>query len=154
MLITKDTPKLAKKNKVPGFKWQKGDYANIQEFRFHLPYSFLLLCKLWGVTPNDVLDDFMDNLSCGSWKRQGRDKAKEHLKNYALEMGYGHQHYTREDIQQMFLELDSIGLLWPEHAKMKVIEMHTKWRNKYYNWWFKKWFKKYQRKPSLENHKI
>ena len=137
----------------PHLKWQKDDFARLQEFRFHLPYGFLLLCKLWNTTPNDLLTDFMDNISCGSWKREEREEAKKNLKNYILEMGYGQQHYPKQDIEKMFEELETIGSLWPENAKMKMIKTHSRWRNKYYNWWFKKWYKKYHRKPTA-NHNV
>jgi hypothetical protein len=142
MRIAKDTPKLPKKAPQPILKWQVDDYAKCQEFRFHLPYSFLLLCKLWNKTPDDLLCDFMDSVSCSSWKREGRDEAKKHLQDYILEMKYGQQQYTKENIEKMFAELDSIGSLWPENAKMEIIEMHARWRDEYYNFWFKKWRKK------------
>lgn len=51
------------------------------------------------VTPEDVIRDFTDNLSCGSWKREGRDKAKEYLINYFITHGYGQHHYSEEDIR-------------------------------------------------------
>jgi len=57
----------------PDMDWQVKKYARTQEFRFTLPYQFLLLCKLIEVPPGQLLLDFMDNLSCGSWKREGRD---------------------------------------------------------------------------------
>lgn len=135
------------KKTKPILNWQVGNYAKTQDLHFHIPYSFLLLCKLWNTTPEEILSDFMDNLSCGSWKREGRDKAKEQLINYAIEMNYGQVHYTKEDITQMFTELNAIGLLWPQNAKLKIIETHARWRDNYYNYWFKKWYKKYHRKP-------
>ena len=150
MRITKDTPPIRKTKQKIGLKWQIEDYAQVQELRFHFPYSFLLICKLWNTTPDEMLTDFMDNLSCGSWKRENRDAAKTNLKNYAIEMNYGRQHYTKDDLQQMFTELDAIGMLWPENAKPKIQTLHVKWRKKYYNWWFKKWFKKYHRKPNAQ----
>lgn len=142
MKQTKSKPK-----QKPILPWQVADFARKQDFHYHLPYSFLLLCKLWNTTPDTILTDFMDNLSCGSWKREGRDAAKEHLINYIHQMNYGKQHYTEKDIQQMFTELDAIGLLWPENAKNKMINKHSRWCNNYYNWWFKKWYKKYHRTP-------
>lgn len=146
MRITKNTPQLPKKLDKPELKWQVEDYTRTQEFRFHLPYGFLLLCKLWGITPDDILNDFIDNLSCGSAKREGRDDAKMFLQRYITQMNYGQRNYSQEDIEQMFTELDAIGMLWPENAKMKFMEMHARWRDEYYNWWFKKWNKKYHRK--------
>lgn len=123
-------------------KWQTGDYERNAEFKFFLPYQFLLLCKLMEVTPDQMLSDFMDNLSCGSWRREGRDKAKELLVQYFIEHGYGQDHYTLDDIRTIFKEMDAIGLLFPVNGKSKFIEFHAKWRDKYYNFWFKKWYKK------------
>jgi hypothetical protein len=145
MRITKQTPKLPKKTPEPRLKWQVEDFARHQEFRFHLPYPFLLLCKLWNKTPDDLLNDFMHNISAGSSHIQGTPQAKAFLHQFAIEMGYGQPQYTKEDIAKMFTELENIGSLWPDDAKMKIIEMHAKWRDEYYNWWFKKWHKK--RKP-------
>lgn len=152
MRITKETQPIKKSKQRRELKWQIEEYALFQEFRFHLPYSFLLLCKLWNTTPDDMLTDFMDNLACGSWKRENRDEAKRNLKNYILEMAYGQQYYFKQDIEKMFEELETIGSLWPQNAKMKMIKTHSEWRNKYYNWWFKKWYKKYQRKPTTNGY--
>jgi hypothetical protein len=146
MLITKDTPQLPKKLPPPELEWQTGDYAKLQEFRFHIPYGFLLCCKLWNTTPNEVISDFMDNLSCGSWKREGRAKAKADVLSYIIEMGYGKAYFTDAERLQQFTELDAIGMLWPENAGEKIMKLHVKWRKKYYNWWFKKWFQKNNRK--------
>jgi hypothetical protein len=93
--------------------WQINEYARVQEFRFTLPHQFLLLCKLINIPPRQLILDFMDNLSCGSWKREGRDKAKEKLIEYFLEHGYGQDYYTPEDLRTLFREMDSVGLLFP-----------------------------------------
>lgn len=144
-VIKYKAPKHATKRK-PRMKWQTGAYEQHADFRFTLPYQFLLLCRLTDITPDQVLTDFMDNLSCGSWKREGRDRAKEKLIDYFVEHGYGQQHYTVEDIRTMFRELEAIGLLWPEGAKMKLIDLHSEWRDKYHIYWFKKWRQKPKRK--------
>ena len=146
MRITTDTRPLPKKLPKPGATWMVDDYARIQEFRFPLPMGFLALCKLWDTTPNELIADFIDNLSGGSWKREGRDQAKILLLHYAIEMNYGQHWYTRQDRVQMFAELDAIGMLWPNGAKEKMINLHTKWRDKYYFWWYKKWYSKLRRK--------
>jgi hypothetical protein len=130
----------------PRMKWQRGHYASVQDIRLHIPYSLILLCKLWGTTPRDVLIDFMDNLSHGGWKRANKDAARQHLRDYVSAMNYGIQYYSIADVQQMFRELDAIGLLWPDGAKMEMIERHAQWRDGYYEWWFKKWMGKYRRK--------
>lgn len=134
----------------PELKWQTGAYERHAEYKFILPYQFLLLCRLMDITPGDLLNDFMDNLSCGSWKRQGRDEAKEHLINYFIAHGYGQQHYTEEDIREIFKEMDALGLLFPTNGKGKMVDLYAKWRNKHHNYWFKKWFRKPRRKLSKE----
>lgn len=146
MLITKDTPKLKKLPK-PDQPWQTGHYARVQEFRFVIPHSFLLLCKLFDVTPDDLLSDFMDNYSCGSWKREGRDDAKAYLLSYIIEMKYGEKYFTEKERLQQFTELDAIGMLWPGSENKKLYRLHLRWRDKYYKSWFKKWFRKNNRKP-------
>lgn len=120
---------------------QPDPFAPTQIIPLNLPPAFLLLCKLWGVEPRLVLINFMHNLGCGSWVQQGRDGAQAHLKNYALEMGYGSNCYTKEEIKQMFAELDAIGRLFPDTADTKMLNLHLRWRKAYYNHWYKKWKK-------------
>jgi hypothetical protein len=132
----------------PKPKWQTGDYDRRAELNFTLPYPFLLLCRLMDVTPKQVIRDFADNLSCGSWKREGRDKAKEHLINYFIAHGYGQHHYPEEDIREIFKEMDALGLLFPANGKEKMIDVYSKWREKHYPHWFKQWFRKPRRKLS------
>lgn len=126
--------------------WQTGVYSKTQQLRFHIPYGFLLLCKLWNTTPDDVLTDFMDCLA-GSIRQENKNpEAIVHIQQFALSMTYGQHHYTKEDIQTMFAELNAIALLWPQNAETKFMEMHARWRQQYYNWWFEKWYGKYKRK--------
>ncbi len=127
----------------PELKWQTGDYERHAEFKFVLPYPFLLLCRLVDKTPEDIIRDFADNLSCGSWKREGKGLAKEHLINYFVEYGYGQHHYSSEDIRQMFKEMDALGSLFPTNGNMKLIDLYVNWRNKYFTYFFKKWFRKH-----------
>jgi len=145
----KKTVKPVSKNKPPKkdkpkIKWQTGEYERCAIFRFTLPQQFLLLCKLTDTTPRQMLADFMDNLDCGAWKREGRDTAKAKLVDYFIEHGYGQQHYTAADIRTIFKEMDAIGMVWPN--KMKLIDLSAKWRKKYQAYWFKKWFRKPVRK--------
>lgn len=136
---------MKKKTSKPVMDWQVDEYARTQEFRFVLPYQFLLLCKLINIPPEQLLRDFMDNLSCGSWKREGRDKAKEKLIEYFLEHGYGQNYYTSEDLRTLFREMDAVGLLFPSNDS-DMIDTYAKWREKHYRYWFKKWLGKYRRK--------
>lgn len=141
----KKTNRTRRKRK-PDLKWQTGDYARHAEYKFFLPYQFLLLCKLVEITPRDFLCDFMDNLSCASWKRKGRDTAKEHLINYFIAHGYGQNHYTEEELRQMFKEMDAIGMLFPYDGGMKMLDSYSGWRDKQHRYWFKQWWRKPRRK--------
>lgn len=145
MLITPDTAKRPKKSTKPAIKWQTGHYAACQEYRFHIPYGVLMLCKIWDCTPNDLIGDFLDNLNSGSWERKGRETAKQQLYNYMIEMQYGQQHYSTEEIRTQFMELDALGQQWPEKGKDKIRKQYCEWRKHYIRWWFKKWFKKNNR---------
>lgn len=136
---------VSKKPLNPAMEWQTGDYRRTTELRFTLPYQFLLLCKLMDITPHEILLDFMDNLSCGSWKREGRDKAKIKLVEYFLEHGYGREYYSSDEIELIFRELDAIGMLYPKNANQELINEHTRWRENYHTWWFEKWFNKNKR---------
>ena len=138
--------KTVSKKLKPDRKWQTGEYERFAKFKLSLPYQFLLLCKLMGITPRQVIIDFLDSLDCGSWKREGRDQAKEKLIDYFIELGYGKDYYIPEDIRGIFKEMDSIGRLFPNNGKMKLVDLHAKWRDKYHNYWFKKWFRKIRRK--------
>ena len=134
------------KQPKPTMKWQVGEYKRYMEFETHIPYQFLLLCRIVDVTPEQLLIDFMDNLSCSSWKREGRDEVKNKLLEYFLLHGYGQKYYTTEDIKGMFKEMDAVGMLFPNNNS-KMIDIYAKWREKHHKYFFKKWFYKNQRKP-------
>ncbi|HEV7331894.1 MAG TPA: hypothetical protein VGN63_12715 [Flavisolibacter sp.] len=127
-------------------KWQTGDYERRARFSFILPEPFLMLCRLCDVTPEEMLTDFIDNLSHRSWKREGREGAKAHLVAYFLAHGYGQHHYTEEELRRMFQELDAVGLLFPQNAKAILFDRYIAWRDKHYPFWFKQWFRKARRK--------
>lgn len=143
--MKKTRPKKIRKPK-PELKWQTGAYDRYAEFRFILPYQFLLLCRLMDVTPEQVIRDFTDNLACGSWKREGRDEAKVHLISYFLAHGYGQHHYTEADIRRIFKEMDALGLLFPHNGDSELIDRYARWRDKHHTHWFKQWYYKTKRK--------
>lgn len=130
----------------PELKWQTGDFTRYPTFHFILPYPFLLLCRLTATTPEQILYDFMENLSCSAWKREGRDEAKQHLINYFITHGYGSEFYTEEELKQIFKEMDAVGLLFPQHAGTKLLDKYSAWRNKHQNHWFRNWYHKPRRR--------
>lgn len=118
------------------------DYASRAGFTLSFPTQFLLLCRLTDTTPEQMIRDFIDNICCGSWKREGREEAKAHLVNYFIAHGYGQHYYSAHDIQHMFKELDAIGALFPANGKQKLVSLYAQWRNQHHRYFFKKWFKK------------
>lgn len=130
----------------PVFKWQTGDYARHATYELFLPEQFLILCRLMDIPPRDMIIDFMDNLACDSWNREGRDAAKEHLINYFIAHGYGQQHYTETDIREIFREMNAMGMLFPSYGNMKMIDLYSKWSRKQHRCWFKHWYRKPRRK--------
>lgn len=139
---------LSTKQTRPTLNWQTGAYDRMLQLQTHLPYQFLLLCRLMNTTPEQILLDFMDNLACGSWKREGRDEAKTYLIDYFIAHGYGRQQYTEADIRQMFKEMDAMGMLFPTNGGPNLINRYAKWRKGHYTYWFKKWFRKPRSKKS------
>lgn len=121
-------------------------YAHHQEFKFFLPVQFLLICRLLQVEPRKVLYQFMCNLAHESYANGTEQKIA--AKDYFMSCGYGLELYTDGEMEQMFDELDTIASLWPKDAPMKLIDLHSKWRNKYYKFWYKKWFWKFRPKAA------
>ena len=137
---TKEKPK-------PDLKLQVGEYARHATFNYILPYEFLLLCRLLDKTPDQMIYDFMVNAGGINLQSEGNLVSKEHLRNYLLAQGYGQYHYTESDIREMFKELDATGLLFPWNGGRKMIDLYSKWRNKYQRFWFKQWYHKVRRNP-------
>lgn len=120
----------------------------MQELQFHFPVQFLLLCKLVQVPPKTILHHFMQDLGRESWQRHPDERMRGPTADYFLLRGYGQDHYTETDLRQMLTELNGIGSLWPEGGSMKLIEQHSRWRDRYHRYWFKKWFYKVRRKQA------
>jgi hypothetical protein len=129
------------------YSWDNGEYARDQTLRLILPWQFLFMCKLTDVTPDTVIDRFMNDLGQESWKRRENDAVRQTLVDYFVLCGYGQKWYTEPEIRQMFRELDAIGSLWPENGGIKLIHRHARWKERYQAFWFKKWYRKLRRKP-------
>jgi hypothetical protein len=138
--------KSRKRKKSFRLPWQHGKYNRRLNLNILLPYQLLLLCKLWDTAPEDLITDFLDNLSHSSWKREGRDFAKQKLVEYALLSGYGKEFYTEDEILQIFKELDAIGILFPASAGDAVLTKYVAFRDAYQDHWFGKWYYKKRRK--------
>lgn len=135
----------------PRLKWQTGAYRRDADFRFLLPYQFLLLCKLAETPPETILNDFMANLACGSPGTRGSAAAQQALTEYFVQCGYGQARYSIADIRQIFREMDAMGMLFPKDASDKMLALHSRWRGKYQRYWFRKWRNKPCHQKKTEN---
>jgi hypothetical protein len=120
-------------------KWQTGEFEQTQTITFDLPQQFLMLCKLANVSPQQLLSDFIDNLSNGSWKREGREKARHLLADYFIEHGYGKDHYSPDELREMFAELDAMAFLFPKNGNVSQLDVYSVWRTSHQQYWFEKW---------------
>lgn len=129
------------KNRIrkPVMKWQTGDYQQKQTFTFELPLQFLMICKLAEVTPQQLLSDFIDNLSNGTWQREGRQKARQLLTDYFIEHGYGKHIFNAQEFHAMFSELDAMALLFPKNGDPDQLDAYAEWRTSHQQYWFDKW---------------
>ena len=85
------------------------------------------------VTPDTVIDRFMNDLGQESWKRRENDAVRQALIDYFVLCGYGQKWYTEAEIRQMFKELDAVGSLWPGRRD-KLIHHHARVEEKYQNY--------------------
>jgi hypothetical protein len=132
----------------PFMPWMFGDFAETQTIVHHFPTPFLLLCKLCGVTPAQVVRDIADNLSCSAWRRQGRGAAKEYLFNYFIAHGYGANYFNEEELRTIFGDMDAVGRLFP-FQDPALAELYGQWRDLQYASWFNRWYTKNDRKMTL-----
>ena len=126
----------------PVIKRQTGDFQQTQSLKLDLPLQLLMLCKVINVTPQQLITDFIDNLSFGTWKREGRERARELLKDYFLEHGYGQEVFSQDELRSIFQELDAISLLFPKDAEPEVLSAYSSWRQAYQGYWLEKWLHK------------
>ena len=129
------------KNRIhkPVMKWQTGELQQKQTFTFELPVQFLMICKIADVTPQQLLSDFIDNLSTGTWQREGRQKARQLLGEYFIEHGYGRDAYTPDELRAMFTELDAMAMLFPKNGDPEQLDAYSAWRTSHQQYWFDKW---------------
>ena len=135
-----------KKNKTrirkPVMKWQTGEYQRTQTLKFELPLQFLMICKLVNISPQEIIADFMDNLAFGSWKREGREKARQLIAEYFTAHGYGGETYSEEQLKDLFSELDAMALLFPKDGDAQLIDTYSNWRECHRQYLFDKWYNK------------
>lgn len=139
------SPKKKAKPK-PRLPWQVGEYSSHQTGKFWIPPQLLLICKLLGIPPMELIYDFLNNAALASWKREGNEAARQKAIEYLLACRYGREHYSETEIAQLLKEADARGMLWPKSPDMKLLDASSKQRSLYDAHWFNQGFWKYNRK--------
>lgn len=120
--------------------WKSTENKHLELF---VPANYLMLCSLFDIEPEKLLNDFMSTLGGESFGLG--DKEKKKAKVYFMHCKYGRDLYSKKDILAIFKEVHAISTLWPEEDNYKILDLHTEWRNKYHKYWYKKWFHKARR---------
>lgn len=121
-----------------------------EDMRILIPANFLMLCKLFDLDTRAVLLDFLENVSVANCSKS--DAQRKTAKEYFLSCGYGQDYYTKEDIEQMFIELDAMRLVWPQFPPREVdtelLDLSSEFRDKIQRHWYNKWVNKIRRKQN------
>ncbi len=93
------------------------------------------LCQILGTTPEQVLQDFADNLSLDYRYTSGSDERRMAVE-YFMRAGYGMHLFNFEEVENIFDELNTIRYSFYSYGNPKTKE-YLKERDKQYNQLFK-----------------
>lgn len=96
-----------------------------------------LLCELLETTPEQVLQDFADNLSLDHHHTHGSDERRMAVE-YFMRVGYGMHLFSFEEVEGMFDELDTIRYSFYNYGNEKE-QQFIRERNKQYKKLFAAW---------------
>jgi len=108
-----------------------------QTIELEIPQQLTLLCELLEITPQQILQGFVNDLSYEVHGSNGSDERRM-AGEYFLRVGYGMDGYEWEQVEQMLLELDNLRKEWPGNSAEKEKEYQQTCR-KYLDNWFKEW---------------
>ncbi|RFM27931.1 hypothetical protein [Deminuibacter soli] len=111
-----------------------------KDLSLRLPPDFSMVCTLLDVSPEQVLIEFMDNVSRRIPSKG--DAERDAALNYMLHCQYGNHLFNPADYTALFKELDAIRSLWPQPKLQTAafIDDFVKWRSILHRNWFNKWY--------------
>lgn len=115
------------------------EFSRIQQLELVLPYSFLLLCELIGLSPKTLIVDFIDHLAQGTWKNENSLQARQNLLAYFISMNYASTLLTVAQTEKMLHELGIFSHIDLTGANETLLTIHEQWREHYLQHWFFKW---------------
>ncbi len=108
-----------------------------QTMELQIPRQLALLCDLLEITPQQVLQGFINDLSQEVHASNGSDE-RNMAAAYFLRVGYGTHCYEWEQISQMFEELDLLRWQWPGNDPEKEKQYRQQCRT-YLKRWHQQW---------------
>jgi len=109
-----------------------------------IPRQLTLLCDLLEITPQEVLQGFINDLSQEVHASNGSDERKM-AAAYFLRVGYGTGSYEWEQVSQMLEGLDILRGQWPGNDPEAEKNYRRQCRT-YLKQWYRQW--KAQQNPS------
>jgi len=96
-----------------------------------------MLCKILDTTPQQVLQDFADNLSLDYRYTSGSDERRMAVE-YFMRCGYGMHLLDADEVEQMFDELNAIRFNFYNYGNGMNKE-YIQYRDTHYKEFFAKW---------------
>jgi hypothetical protein len=141
------------KNKFSQYEEINEDYSTKTiQAKLSVPSNFRMLCALFETTAEQILTDFMWKLS--AMPGVGTAEERRAAIQYILSAGLGQKIYSKEEIIQIFTELEAKQTLWPPIndpvMTQQQRDLHYHWGHMYIEYWFEKWYRKHRR-AGVEN---
>ena len=112
-----------------------------QTITLEIPKQLELICQLLEVTPQAVLQNFIDDVSL-EVNSSGSDERRMAVE-YFMRVGYGMHRYEFDQVEQMFDGLNWLRCQWPGNDEEKE-KQYLQERKQFLKQWFKEWKAKMQ----------
>lgn len=120
--------------------------TKVREVKLDIPSNFRMLCAIFDVKVERILNDFMWMLSY-SYHRSATTKQRKAAQKFFIACAYGEPKYTQEQIRQMFDELYCERKIYDTIDDMDHDDKRLFWKNNhmYMQYWYSRWFNKIDR---------
>ena len=108
-----------------------------QSIELQIPGQLAMLCELLEITPQQLLQGFINDLSLEVHYSNGSDERRM-AGEYFMRVGYGMHRYSFDQVEQMFEGLNWLRLQWPGNDKEKE-KQYLQRRKGYLKQWFQGW---------------
>lgn len=105
--------------------------------RIRINKQLAMLCKILDTTPQEVLQNFADNLSL-DYRYTNRSDERSMAVEYFMRCDYGTHLFNGEQVKQMFDELNAIRFRFYQYGNGKEKE-YLQDRDRRYKEFFKRW---------------